>query len=177
MIRIRTTGSADLPAIERLYRITFPDEDLVPLVRSLLREVAPPPLSLAATDGTTIAGHVVFTPAGIAGCAQRAALMAPLAVMPNHQRQGIGGMLVRCGLDRLRASCADGGVDIVCVLGDATYYSRFGFRPERGLAPPYALPEAWHDAWQSLKLTERGHVPVGKIELPDAWMHPALWLP
>jgi putative acetyltransferase len=49
--------------------------------------------------------------------------LAPMAVLPQHQRRGIGGRLIRHGLDSLRAQ----GEKIVIVVGHPTYYPRFGF--------------------------------------------------
>jgi putative acetyltransferase len=57
--------------------------------------------------------------------------LAPLAVHPDHQNQGIGSRLVRAGLD----ACRDLKRDVVFVLGHPEYYPRFGFEPasEHGL--------------------------------------------
>lgn len=51
--------------------------------------------------------------------------LAPMAVMPAHQRKGVGPALVRAGLERRRAL----GVGAVAVLGHPSYYPRFGFQP------------------------------------------------
>jgi putative acetyltransferase len=52
--------------------------------------------------------------------------LAPLAVLPDYQRQGIGTALIRHGLD----ACRDLGHDAVFVLGHREYYPKFGFSPE-----------------------------------------------
>ena len=49
--------------------------------------------------------------------------MAPLAVGPDHQRRGIGGRLVRAGLQ----ACRQTEHGLAFVLGDPDYYHRFGF--------------------------------------------------
>jgi putative acetyltransferase len=69
-----------------------------------------------------------------------AAALAPVAVFPDHQRRGIGGQLIRSGLDLLR----ERGEQIVIVLGHPGYYPRFGFSSEkaRSLASPFP-PEAF----------------------------------
>ena len=56
----------------------------------------------------------------------RGAALAPMAVLPQQQRSGIGSMLVRRGLE----ICGQRGVEIVVVLGHPTYYPRFGFSAE-----------------------------------------------
>lgn len=192
--QITPTTQNDHAAIEALYPRAFPDEDLLPLIRSLLGR--PDVLSLAARpdagggkdrpsippggDGAPgsspakaahITGHVVFTRAGTPDAPDALALLGPLCVAPEHQRRGIGGALIRAGLDRLRAD----GVRVVLVLGDPGYYGRHGFRADAAIAPPYTLPDEWAGAWQSLTLGP--DVPPGPIILPDPWLDPALWLP
>ena len=51
--------------------------------------------------------------------------LAPMAVAPEHQRQGVGSALVERGLALLR----ERGCPFVIVLGHPTYYPRFGFVP------------------------------------------------
>jgi putative acetyltransferase len=61
--------------------------------------------------------------------------LAPMAVLPSHQRKGIGSRLVRHGLDHLRQS----GCPFVIVLGHPEFYPRFGFEP----ASTYRLVSQW----------------------------------
>ena len=171
-VEIRESGAGDRAAIEALYPQAFPDEDLVPLVRRLLAE-GPAVLSLVAATATGLAGHVLFTRCGTDGGTVAAALLAPLCVAPARQRQGIGSALARAGLRRLE----DEGVGQVFVLGDPAYYGRLGFRPEEKVAPPYPLPAAWRDAWQSLRLKGGGSALGDRLLLPEAWLRPELWAP
>jgi putative acetyltransferase len=71
--------------------------------------------------------------------------LAPIAVTPRRQRQGIGSQLVRAGLARLR----QGPTQAVIVVGHPDYYPRFGFSAEvvRKLDTPYA-----GDAFMGLEL-------------------------
>lgn len=167
---IRKSILADLPAIEKLYPAAFPDEDLLPLVKDLLQEPSIV-LSLVATIESRLAGHVIFTKCSVEGSDARAALLAPLAVAPSYQRQGIGSAIVRSGLEQLE----DAGVSQVFVLGDPAWYSRLGFKPEPRVDTPYPLPEEWRDAWQSLFLGGTVAPQGGKIALPPRWMKPELW--
>jgi putative acetyltransferase len=171
-IKIRQSLDTDMPAIERFYPAAFPDEDLLPLVRRLLTG-EPDILSLVAEAGQSIAGHVLFTLCGISGGNTRAALLAPLAVAPGHQRQGIGTALIREGLRQLGSE----GIDQVFVLGDPAYYGRSGFEAETAVAPPYPLPEQWRQAWQSLSIGSSQPPNQGKLLLPEPWMQPAFWAP
>ncbi|WP_417412453.1 GNAT family N-acetyltransferase [Hoeflea sp.] len=172
MIKIRQSLDTDMPAIERLYPAAFPDEDLLPLVKRLLAE-EPDILSLVAEKGQSIAGHILFTLCGLSHSSNQAALLAPLAVAPGHQRQGIGTALIREGLQQLGSK----GVDQVFVLGDPAYYGRCGFDPETAVAPPYPLPEQWRQAWQSLSIGPAQTPNQGKLLLPELWLQPALWAP
>lgn len=169
---LRETRPWDLPEILGLYAEVFPDEDLVPLVRDLMiadRDV----LSLAAFDGDSPTGHVLFTLFGTPAKGRTAALLGPLGVLPRFQRLGLGTSLVRAGLDRLK----DQGVEHVFVLGDPAYYGRFGFARERRATPPFPIPDAWSEAWQSAPLVPDAPMPDGPIAPPAPWMRPALWAP
>ncbi|MEW8496561.1 MAG: N-acetyltransferase, partial [Candidatus Thiodiazotropha taylori] len=61
--------------------------------------------------------------------------LAPMAVLPSHQGEGIGTRLVRYGLDYLR----DADCPFVIVLGHPDYYPRFGFE----LASKYQIHSQW----------------------------------
>ncbi|MDJ0711877.1 MAG: N-acetyltransferase [Woeseiaceae bacterium] len=171
-LEIRDSNPTDTDAIASLYPLAFPDEDLVPLVRSLLSapEIT---ISLVATNGRDLLGHVMFTTCGIVGSNVRASMLAPLAVAPAQQRRGIGTALVREGLQRLR----DNGTDIVFVLGDPAYYSRHGFNTEARVQPPYPLPAEWYGAWQSQCLGDANVTEPGRLAVPAQWLDPALWAP
>ena len=159
-------------ALETLYRQAFPDEDLVPLIRSLSGD-RDRVRFLTARKAGVLVGHVAFTLCTIADTAQKAALLAPLAVLPNHQGKGIGRALVDAGTATMRQE----DVSAIFVLGDPALYGRFGFTTERDVAPPYDLPAEWDGAWQSQMLdASKGHS-NGRIRLPGYWMKPALWLP
>ena len=79
-------------------------------------------LSLAAELDDAVVGHILFSPVSIEPEGTAIGL-APMAVLPEHQRRGIGGRLVREGLELLRAA----GHGAVVVLGHPEYYPRFGF--------------------------------------------------
>jgi putative acetyltransferase len=169
-LHIRRSVADDRASIETLYPAAFPDEDLLPLVRDLLRK-GPDVLSLVATLGSSLTGHVAFTLCEVTGSGAKAALLAPLAVAPAHQRQGIGRSLVEAGLRELEAD----GVGHVYVLGDPAYYGRLGFQPKARVATPYPLPDEWADAWQWTSLGDAKLLEDGELTVPDFWRKPALW--
>jgi putative acetyltransferase len=82
-------------------------------------------VSLVAELDKRIAGHILFSRMSIETTSGSlpAAALAPMAVLPGHQRRGIGERLVRSGLELLRRR----GERIVIVLGHPDYYPRFGF--------------------------------------------------
>ncbi|CAN0583230.1 unnamed protein product [Ectocarpus sp. 12 AP-2014] len=134
--------------------------------------VEPDVLSLVLDQSGEIIGHVVFTPCRIADSRATLALLGPLAIHPNWQKQGLGGSLVREGFARLRKQ----GVVGVLVLGDPGYYGRFGFAAEHDVLPPFRLPDEWDGAWQSLAFDE-ADLGAGTLQVPDVWNDAALWLP
>ena len=169
-IEIRESLPSDIASIEKLYPDAFPDEDLLPLVRELLRE-EPIVLSLVGIVDRALVGHVIFTTCSIVGRTDKVSLLGPLAVASARQRQGIGSALVREGLLRLENS----GAVQVYVLGDPAYYGRVGFELESGVMPPYSLPEEWRSAWQSVNLNNAERPLNGKLSVPQPWLRPALW--
>jgi len=171
-IDIRESGASDRGAIEALYPEVFPREDLLPLVRALLDE-GTAVLSLVAIVENAIAGHGVFTRCRVEGSDALVALLGPVAVLPGLQKRGISSALIGDGLTRLDSE----SVTSVFVLGDPAYYRRFGFQQERHVAPPFALPEEWRDAWQSAGLGGGHSIVDGKLTVPQPWRDPALWGP
>jgi putative acetyltransferase len=84
-------------------------------------------ISLVASSGTAVVGHILFTPVAVVGPSvhARVAGLGPMAMRPQWQRRGIGSQLVRNGLE----ACRRAGYEVVVVLGHPEYYPRFGFVP------------------------------------------------
>jgi putative acetyltransferase len=171
-LEIRESRREELAAIESLYPETFPDEDLIPLVRDLLND-AVVAMSLVGTIDSQIVGHAIFTRCSVVGDGINAALLGPLVVAPARHRQGIGSAIVQAGFRQLEKE----GVGRVYVLGDPAYYGRFGFLPDSLVEPPYPLPPDWDGAWQSLSLGETTTPCTGKLSVPPQWLQPSLWSP
>lgn len=102
-------------------------------------------VSLIAELEKRIVGHVLFSRMWIETPSGLVSAVAPMAVLPDHQHRGIGGRLIRYGLDLL----PDCGEKIVIVVGHPDYYSRFGF-PARKHAHSKALPA---EAFMAMKLS------------------------
>ena len=136
---VRAETPEDLEAIREVHRRAFGQEDEARLVDAL-RDGGYARLSLVAEEGGRVVGHVLFSDLPIvtqAGTLHGLAL-APVAVLPARQRQGIGSRLVREGL----RACAKAGHRVVVVLGHADYYPRFGFsaRLAGRLKAPFSGP-------------------------------------
>jgi putative acetyltransferase len=124
MIEIRQEQPQDRDAIQRLNRAAFADGPEAALV-DRLRSRCQGYLGFVAVDQSDLVGQLLFTPVTIDGSPVVGMGLAPMAVSPSRQRQGIGSELVRHGLAFLRqAQCP-----FVIVLGHPQYYPRFGFEP------------------------------------------------
>ncbi len=145
-MQFRESSAAEVGDVLRVHRLAFDRDDEATLVGNLLRDPsAQPSLSIVAEAQGQVVGHALFTalhlaePPSPVGCA----ILAPLAVMPSHQRSGVGRGLIEYGCKVLSGR----GIELVFVLGDPHYYTRCGFGPaaRHGLHAPYAIEpeEAW----------------------------------
>ena len=134
--------AGDHAAIRDVVRAAFGssvEADLVDALRNLPE--FDPRLSLVAEFDGEIHGHLLFSliriETGKGGIAALA--LAPLAVHPESQRQGIGSELTRAGL----RVCEQLGHRIVIVVGHPTFYARFGLIPASrwGVRPPFPIPD------------------------------------
>jgi len=149
-VTVRPERPGDVAAIRRVNEAAFgraSEADLVDALRAHGRVSR----SLVAERAGVIVGHILFSPMRIdSGRTSTAAIgLAPMAVLPAHQRAGIGSLLVRTGL----AECRHAGHGCVVVLGHPEYYPRFGFvRASRhGLAWEHSAPD---EAFMVLPLRE-----------------------
>lgn len=176
-MEIEQALDSDLSDVIRVERSAFGQNDEAELVEALLCDpTAWPCLSLLARKDGRVVGHVLFTAGRLkeAPDAAAVALLAPLAVVPESQRQGVGGALIAQGLRHLRES----GVDLVFVLGHPTYYPRHGFKPagRLGFEAPFPIPEKDAGAWmvQALRPGVIGQV-RGAFVCADALNKPEYW--
>jgi putative acetyltransferase len=138
-IDYRAERPEDLGAIRQLNEAAFGrlgEANLVDRLRGLANV-----WSFVAVVADRPIAHVMFSPVSIETGGDRAGLLlglAPLAVLPDRQRQGVGSALVRYGL----AEVARSGCQGVVVLGNPQFYGRFGFGPAAawGLHCAYEVP-------------------------------------
>lgn len=160
---IRAERGHERAAIRHVNERAFERAGEADLVDALRRE-ADPFVSLVAEDGGRVVGHICFSPVEIgaadavlgdarskdagARLAGTVLGLAPMAVIPERQRQGIGSMLVEKGL----TACRERGAVAVVVLGHPDYYPKFGFVPAAryGLRSEYDVPS---EAFMAVELT------------------------
>ena len=178
--KIRRSTESDHSAMAEILQAAFGPEqgpEIEALVNHLLMDsTAQPSLSLVATVGDRLVGHILFTQVRLISGSQTisAMILAPLSVHPHYQNQGIGGQLIQDGLQRLKAE----GIGLVFVLGYPAYYTKYGFTTAsvQDFAPPYPLaPEQW-DAWMLKELHPGilGHF-QGSVQCADALNQPQYW--
>jgi putative acetyltransferase len=140
MLIIRTETAADYPAVYGVNQRAFNRTGEAELVDAL-RKNARPYISLVAELNGRVVGHIFFSPVVIESEAEsfNALGLAPMAVLPEHQNQGIGSELVRRGLE----ACKSIGHDVAVVLGHPEYYPRFGFIPakQKGISCEFDVPD------------------------------------
>jgi predicted N-acetyltransferase YhbS len=162
-LKIRVANHSDRKAILNTHKAAFGHEkgfEIAKLVDDLLEDTtARPSLSLVAVQSGAIIGHILFTKVKITESDVTAKILAPLAVLPENQKDGVGQKLISEGLRNLKGS----GVELVFVLGHPTYYPRCGFSPagRQGLEAPYPIPEEHAEAWMVVELNGNH---LGKIK-------------
>ena len=123
-VAIRPEHSGDEIAVRQVNERAFGRAAEADLVDSLRGSDGS--ISLVATMAGRVIGHIMFTPVTLDDAIDvRVAGLAPMAVLPEHQRGGVGTDLIRAGL----AACRDQRYVAVVVVGHRAYYPRFGFAP------------------------------------------------
>jgi putative acetyltransferase len=166
---IRPEKIDDYLGIREVNILAFNNENEAKLVEAIREsEFFIPELSLVAvTDEQEIVGHILFS--GIILEVDKGNLptlaLAPMAVKPQYQRQGIGTRLVTEGLK----VCKDLGYKHVFVLGHPHFYARFGFVPAKsyGIESPFSVPD---EVFMALELEHKSLDGLtGKIKYPKAF--------
>lgn len=178
-IQIRETKKEDFNNIMIVEERAFGYKKEAQLTADLLKDsTAKPVLSLLAFNGEEAIGHILFTRVYLDQMNDDQALMhilAPLAVIPEYQKQGIGGLLIKEGLRIL----AEWGSKVVFVLGHMDYYPRFGFIPDarqKGFIAPHPIPDEFANAWMVQSLNPKGILIKGgnvicshELNKPEHW--------
>lgn len=174
-MHIVSTGPNDIDEMLFVLRAAFGRSDEAELVLALLEDPGTADgHSLIAVRRNVAVGYALLTPARVGNddSAAQAAILAPIAVAPGAQRQGIGRALVETGVRRLKRQ----DTPALLVFGDPRYYGRFGFKPAAplGLMPPHRLAEDMAHGWQVLPLTD-APLPEGTVRCLEPLQEPHLW--
>ncbi|MBE9209541.1 N-acetyltransferase [Nostoc sp. LEGE 06077] len=166
MLNIRRETFADYPAITEVNRLAFGQENeanLIDKIRHSDRYI--PKLSLVAEIENFVVGHILFSYIDLVNTEKLQVIgLAPLAVHPQFQKQGIGSALVEAGLK----IADDKGEALVIVLGHPHFYSRFGFQPSvvYQIESPFPVPE---DVFMVKPLQNYQQKYIGKVVYPPAF--------
>ncbi len=140
---IRSEKKEDYDQIREVNIIAFDNRDNeAKLVESIRQsEFFIPELSLVAVKGNEIIGHILFSQIAVETKSGNVPTigLAPMAVKPSYQNNGVGSKLVSEGIAR----CKSLGYKHVIVLGHPNFYPRFGFIPSKsfGIFSPFPVPE------------------------------------
>lgn len=167
-IRIRQEKPQDYIQIRQLVKESFAtaahsDGDEHCLIERLrLSPEYIPALSLVALSGDTVIGHIMFSKIAVGHSV--AVALAPVAVRPSLQRQGIGNLLITTG----HALARDMGYHCSVVLGDPLYYARYGYvrASDYGIATPFDVPGEYY---MVCPLGNDKDVAAGPVRYSDAF--------
>lgn len=166
-IQLRHEAPDDIAAIDALTIAAFANAPHTShtehfIVRAL-RAASELTLSIVAEEQGQIVGHVALSPVVITDAHGHQTTgwqgLGPISVLPARQGQGIGSRLIRQAIAELRDMRAAGCV----LLGEPTYYARFGFEAHAGLQLPGVLPSYF------MALAFGGPVPGGTAQYSDAF--------
>lgn len=162
MAIVRPEQPGDEPEIAAIHVASFADAteaDLITRLRS--SDAWVPELSLVVQQEEQLVAHALFS--RVTAGESEALVLGPVAILPNHQRGGLGTALVRMGLDRARAL----KFECVVAIGPPQFLASCGFRPAgaRGLTTQMELPD---EVFQVAELAPAGVTP-GEVRWPSEW--------
>ena len=179
-MEIRKAKESDRKEILNVHNQAFGKEkgpEIAKLVDDLLKDkTAMPILSLVAIENEKIIGHILYTKATITQTELSVStqILAPLAILPNQQKKGIGEKLINEGIKQIKKN----GTELVFVLGHPSYYPRCGFSPagEKGFEAPYPIPEEHAAAWMVQSLNGNALESAnGKVQCSNVLNEPQHW--
>ncbi|MBD2596293.1 N-acetyltransferase [Nostoc spongiaeforme FACHB-130] len=166
MLNIRCETVLDYPAIADVNRLAFGQDNEANLIDKIrLSDRYIPELSLVAEIDNVIVGHILFSYIDLVNTEKFQVIgLAPLAVHPQFQRQGIGSTLVEAGLKIANEL----GEVLVIVLGHPHFYNRFAFQPSviYQIESPFPVPD---DVFMVKPLQNYQQKYTGKVVYPPTF--------
>lgn len=167
-VSIRNERKNDYDEIRKINDLAFGQENEGKMIEALRKTSNYNHLlSLVAEIKNKIVGHILFYPIKIKNKEEKYKVLslAPMAVHPEYQNQGIGSKLVKKGLERAKEL----DFSVVIVVGHPKYYPRFGFTPAKnwGIKLPFDVP---NDVFLALELKENAlRNCIGTVEYPKEY--------
>ncbi|QFU22379.1 N-acetyltransferase [Shewanella eurypsychrophilus] len=162
-ITIRPEKTSDIQNIHKTTIAAFLDaphtDHTEQFIVDALRDSGVLSVSLVAEDSSQIVGHIALSPVTISSHSSGWFGLGPISVIPTEQNKGIGSKLMHAALSELKNLNANGCV----LLGDPSYYRRFGFKPIDGLV----LPEVPPEYFQAVLL--KGAYPTGIVTYHESF--------
>ena len=172
-VTIRQAEEQDREAIQQLYLSAFDANEREVVAALAIDLLDDDSLHIVAEQDEALVGHVSFSPVWNAATKEQIGwILAPLAVHPTNQKQGIGTQLVGAGIEFLKQQQAP----LVFVYGDPDYYRRFGFSAELAQNTTAPYPLQFPHGWQALRLTDKTSAATKcTIQCVAALSQPSLW--
>ena len=162
-INIRKEQPSDVQSIHEVTVAAFLEaqhtDHTEQFIVKALRESGRLSISLIADDEGNVVGHVALSPVTISDSTDSWYGLGPISVLPKKQGKGIGSKLMSSAIQEFKNIGAKGCV----LLGDPSYYHRFGFKPRDGLVLPGAPPEYFQ------ALVFQGDLPQGSVAYHEAF--------
>lgn len=167
-LTIRKEEEKDYKNVYEVNCLAFQQESESKLIEKIRKgENFVPELSLVAEIDDEIVGHILFSRIKVVGDSVFDSLaLAPMAVIPEFQKQGIGSKLIKKGIEKAKEM----GFDSIIVLGHKEYYPKFGFQraSKWDIKCPFEVPE---EAFMAIELTEKAFEgKAGTVRYPDEFM-------
>ena len=165
-LTIRSETPPDYPQITQVNNLAFGQENEAKLIEKIrLSDRYISELSIVAELDNRIVAHIMFSYINLVALETTQVLaLAPVAVLPEYQNQGIGSLLVKTGLK----IAEEIQIPMVIVLGEPKFYHRFGFKPavNYGIQSPFDVP----DKYFMVKFLSKNCLgKTGKIIYPDTF--------
>jgi predicted N-acetyltransferase YhbS len=149
MLEFRRENISDRDQVYRIHQDAFQRDDEAQLVEKLRNNTQfNPNLSFVAVTDKKIVGHILFTPIQISSKSISSLALAPISILSEYQRQGIGSQLIEYALNQLKSQ----GFSSVIVLGHEHFYTKFGFLPAKKYNIRAPMPLENENCFMALEL-------------------------